>query len=86
MNKITFIDTNRNVRAIRIPVGGPRALHHAPGAVRVARSALTCAWLVDPETGPMVAYWSLDAVDERRPHERHFSNCAADMAPAALAA
>jgi hypothetical protein len=85
MNKIVFIDTNRNFRA-KLPLeGGLRAFHRAPGAFR---SALTCIWRVDPSSGRLVASWSLESVDDlTHCHcKSHFANRAAEIAPPARAA
>lgn len=88
MNKFNFIDTNRKLRARPIFDGAPRVFHHAPGAFRPARSALTCIWRVAPDTGRLLACWSPEAVDDLThcPHKLHFIKRAAEIAATARAA
>ncbi|MGA2792741.1 MAG: hypothetical protein ABSE69_04290 [Roseiarcus sp.] len=88
MNKITFIDTNRKLRARPMHEGGLRLFHRAPGAFRPARSGLACVWRVDPASGRLVACWSLEAEEDLThwPRKSHLTKRWAGVAVAACAA
>jgi hypothetical protein len=88
VNKIVFIDPDRNCRAGSAPAGELCAFHRAPDALWPAHAVLTRIWRVDFQTVRLEAGWSLKAAGDpaRRRHISHVSHCAAGIAAVARAA